>query len=165
MQWAQGACSYLRSAGPLSAATADAVLCLDNGERLPVHSSVLALHCPVVEMLLSDFSHELLSGAHLHIPLPDEPLGSAQAFLALLYCPDLASRGCSAPNRAGLQPAELDAACRLADKLGAVGVAALCEAIARGCQPRGLSGCAALFARQAALPAAEAAGAPKAAIT
>ena len=160
----QGACSYLRAAGPLSAAAADAVLCLDDGARLPVHSSVLALHCPVVEMLLSDFSHELPPGAHVHIPLPDERRASAQAVLTLLYCPDLAPGGWSAPKLVRLQPAELDAARRLADKLGAVGVVALCEAVAHGSQPRGLSGCGALFARPEAPPVAAAPGGPKAAI-
>ena len=49
---------------------------------------------------------------------------AAQAFLALLCCPVLTRRGWSVPNQAGLRLAELDAARRLADKLGAVGMAA-----------------------------------------
>ncbi len=146
----QGDAPYLRPSGCLSLAAADAVLVLDDGTQLPAHSAVLALHCSVIDMLLAD--RQQLAGAPgtvAAIPLPQETRGAATAFLRLVYCPSLTARGWAADNTEGLQPQELDAAERLADKLGAGGVVALCRAVRRGSQGAPASGCGALYARRA----------------
>jgi hypothetical protein len=151
----QGGAPYLRPSGCLSLAAADAVLVLDDGTQLPAHSAVLALHCSVIDMLLAD-RQQLAGapGAAAAIPLPQETRSAATAFLRLLYCPSLTARGWAADNTEGLQPEELDAAERLADKLGAGELVALCRAVRRGWWQAGwqgapASGCGSLYARRA----------------
>ena len=151
---AQDICTYFREGSYLIADTADALLLLDDGSELPVHSAVLALHCALMDMLLSDLQLERPQRLRIVIPLPQETRAAAQAFLKLLYSPELTARGWSARNKEGLQPAELQSALRLGDKLGCAGVVSLCEAILRG-QASGVSGCGVLLAQQALLRGAE----------